>query len=217
MSKAVRLVIDEHAAQAVDEPASDCACRRQLGREACEVADPLRPFRVVAEVEIVGQCDIQPDPRDDVYRFIRQRARFGQNAAELAVVGDEVVRPLQRNAADAELFQRVDEPHADRKRQRRQVAWLGGERVGDGKAKTRTGGRPPGSTMTATPCCLVVGYRHAKVARTRRFAAHQVGVGRFDGREGLESFQPAQCKLAERRTNDLGVKIAHRHPVRFSA
>jgi hypothetical protein len=137
--------------------------------------------------QIVGKpvaADVQSHAHDHRSRPVG----FGQQSGELAIVDDEVVRPLEPRAR---VRDHIDRGQA--RRQRHQMKPFDGQ-VGTQQHRNqqRGAGRcDPRPAQTPAPRALFVGHRDHTFGVTRGGALEQVAVRRIDRREPPNVVKPS--------------------------
>ena len=152
-------------------------CLRRYVRSATRNVGRL-PNSGQASIEHVLflQIDVDADTDHDGHAVSTTRRRFRQNAAQLAAARDQVVRPLQANAGDADLPERFGDAYAGGQRYGRKRIRHIAECIGNGKAQARVGRRVPFPIQASPPCRLVVRERGAWKAVWMR---KPLGLGRW--------------------------------------
>ena len=91
---------------------------RRVFADAGQIDGLARPIGIETNVGRLTEAYIHPDSGDDRYAAAGGRLHLGQDAAELAVECNDVIRPLEANVYDTEAVQCVNDRNADRERQR---------------------------------------------------------------------------------------------------
>ena len=151
------------------------------------------------------QRHVEPEARDDVRAAVRLGFELEQDAAELALVEDEIVRPLERDREAGHARQNAAHGDADGERQRGRLRRHAGELPADRQANAAAERRAP--TPAAPPAARRLEFRDADVelADGRR-RGEQAPVRRIELRENLELRDPRSHVRLERRAQRIRVE-----------
>src|SRR6185312_12883352 len=103
---------------------------------------------------------IDPNPNHHTRRPRRLRPQLNQNPPKLAIIDQQVVRPLEPSALDAQRSQRAQAAHADHQTERTQVRRHLPKRPAQRKTDRPTRRSHPGPPAAPAPSRLVLREKH---------------------------------------------------------
>ena len=152
------------------------------------------------------QPDVETDADHRRRRAERVAVQLDQDAAELQVAMDEVVRPLERDAGEALGLERADDRDADRERQAGEEAGALLEVPAEREREAAAGDRRPAAAAPAAAGALPFGGERDAVDVAPLRAAQQLGRRRVDlvddldgeRRRGAVARESARCAALDR-------------------
>ena len=148
-----------------------------------------------------GSRTLSPTPIDGRRRPERVAVQFDQDAADLEVAVDEVVRPLERDVLEALGLERAHDGDADRERQPGEEAGALLELPAQREREAAAGDRRPGAPAAAASGRLPFGGQRDPVDVAPLRAPHELGGRRFDLVDDLDRDRQ---RRAPRAASQLG-------------
>ncbi len=155
LQQAAHTILDELTREALRDtsPAHSAGEIHRLQSGCGDRLDQLAPER-----------DIQPDSDHDARRPGCFRSQLDENATELAIADQHIVRPLQPNIRHVECAECAQNADAHRETQRACVARHLGERPAQGETHRAARRREPQTPTTATSSRLELREQHFRSA-----------------------------------------------------
>ena len=162
--------------------------------------DGRRPARQLGREFALTEVDADADDQDRLRG--RHRARFEEDAGDLAAADEDVVRPLQPRLEGRDPPQGLRGGDRGRRRQGRQERLRQPGADEDGRQEAGPGGRLPDTTAAATTRRLLIGDHDRAIRRAA------LGEREGDRLGGID--------LVEADDRGLGLIASHRRPRRGS-
>jgi len=148
------------------------------------------PVAAIVSISSLPSGDVQADADDDARGPRRFRAQLDEDAAELAVAHENVIRPLQADVGHVERAQRTQHADADGETERPCVSRDCGERPAQRQTDRAAGWRKPGTTATAATGRLELCEQHLRPPLHGIGAYDELGVGGRRGPRDIEARKP---------------------------
>ena len=158
-----------------------------------------------------GKPDVEADADHRGRRAERVAVQLDQDAADLEMAVDEVVRPLERDVPEALGFERADHGDADREREPGEEARALLEAPAEREREAAAGDRRPRAAAAAAAGRLPFGGERDAVDVAALRAPHELRGRRFDLVDDLDAGREAACPAlpassTSRRPHLLGVE-----------
>ena len=198
-------IVGGELGQLVDERAGEHGAPRRLAAErGLEIDRTARPIAERRQ-ERRWKRYVEPDAGDDMHAALSLRSELEQDAAELALVVDEIVRPLQSDREPRDAVEHAAHGDSDGERERGRLRGHARELPPDGQADAAAEGHAPAPAAPAATVRLE--FRDADVEQpVRRRHSQQPAVRGIDFGMDLELREPRGDVGRKRRTQSVRVE-----------